>query len=203
MDYVTRQFINLTKKFRKELRNYVSNLNSALHKQTEAICESHQVSNDKQGPSPEVTILNNLPSSIEIHQNEKDAKDERNYKRFMFLVTTMTLGALVVYADLVYLQYLQMVAATVATHKAADAADSAAHTAQSALQASQEQFRNEQRPYIWLAAGTATKTQLVSDSSLPMLQQQGLNLLVNIQASNGGHSPAVEIRVTKTIIWEC
>jgi hypothetical protein len=134
MDYVTRQFINLTKKFRKELRKALSDLNSALHKQTEAIRESYQVSNDKQSPLPEVTVLNNLPSSIEVHQNKKDTKDERNYQRFMFLVTTMTLGALVIYADLVYLQYCEMIKATNAAARTADAA--------------QKQFEASERPWI-------------------------------------------------------
>jgi hypothetical protein len=114
MDYVARQFINLAKHFRKDLRKALSDLNGALHKQTEAIRKSYQDGNDKQSPPPEVTVLNNLPSSIEIHQNERDTGDERNYKRFMFLVTTMTLGALVIYADLVYLQYREMVKGTVA-----------------------------------------------------------------------------------------
>jgi len=71
MDYVTRQFINLAKHFRKDLRKALSDLNGALHKQTEAIRESYQINNDKQGPPPELTVLNNLPSSIEIHQTKK------------------------------------------------------------------------------------------------------------------------------------
>src|SRR5258708_8201656 len=137
---VTRQFLSLIRNLKKELRKALSDLNSALQKQTEAVRKSNQVSNNKQSPPPEVTVLNNLPSSIEVHQKEKDAQDERNYRRFMFLVTTLTLGAIAVYAALVYWQYRQMITATDAAVRSADAATQA-------LKDSEERFKIEQRPY--------------------------------------------------------
>jgi hypothetical protein len=115
MDYVTRQFINLVKHFRKDLRKALSDLTNALHKQTEAIRKAYQVTDDKQGPSPEVAVLNNLPSSIEVHQNEHGTKAEKNYRLAMFGATTLTLGAIVVYAVLVFWQYEQMIQTNVAT----------------------------------------------------------------------------------------
>jgi Sec-independent protein translocase protein TatA len=96
MDYVTRQFINLTKKFRKDLRKIAADLNRALHKQTEAIRESNQAAETQQSPAPEVTVLNHLPESIQVHQNAKDTGDERNYRRAMFFITALTLGAIVI-----------------------------------------------------------------------------------------------------------
>src|SRR5262245_20712244 len=112
MDYVTRQFINLAKHLRKELRKALLDLNTALHKQTYAIRESYKGADGKQRPPPEVTVLNHFPESIEVHLNATDARDEGNYKRAMFFVTALTLGAIVVYADLVYLQYGEMIRAT-------------------------------------------------------------------------------------------
>jgi hypothetical protein len=133
MDYVTRQFINLAKHFRKDLRKALSDLNRALQKQTEAIRDSYQTRNNKESPRPEMTVLNNLPSSIQVHQDEQGTKHERNYRRFMFLVSTLTLGAIAVYAALVYWQYREMQKTTIATQKAANAATDAAKTARESL----------------------------------------------------------------------
>jgi hypothetical protein len=118
MDFLTQQIISLrgaVNRLAIELRAFsisMSNLDSALDKQTEAIRDSRQAADQKQSSGPEVTVLNNLPSSVQVHHNEKDTGNERNYKRFMFLVTTLTLGAIVVYADLVNLQYREMILAT-------------------------------------------------------------------------------------------
>ena len=127
-DFVSRQFIVLTKKFRKDLRKYLTVLNSALNKQAEAIRQSHKTSDGKQRSPPEITIHNHYPESIEIAHNPKDTRDERNYKRAMFFVTALTLGAIVVYADLVYWQYRETIKATGAAQQAATAAGKSADT---------------------------------------------------------------------------
>lgn len=105
MDYVTRQFINLTKKFRKELRTYTTDLNTALQKQAEAIRNSRQVNEEKQSQPPEVSVINNLPSSVEVHQNEKDTYAEKNYRRFTFLLSALTFAAVAIYAVITYQQW--------------------------------------------------------------------------------------------------
>ena len=123
MDYVTRQFINLTKKFRKDLHRAVSDLNGALHKQTEAIREANQRRSDERRPSPEIITTVNFPKSVEVHQKAEDARDERNYKRATFFVTSLTFGAIAVYAVLVYWQYREMIAASQAANRTAKAAE--------------------------------------------------------------------------------
>jgi hypothetical protein len=148
MDYVTRQFINLTKKFRKDLRNYVSDLNSALHKQTEEIRKTYQAGETKKSPPPEVTVLNHLPESIEIHHNAKDTSDERNYRRASFFVTALTLGAIVVYADLVNLQYREMISATKAAQQALTEARLNRLQADKAFTATVDQFHLDQRAWV-------------------------------------------------------
>ena len=143
MDYVTRQFINLTKKFRKDFRKYANDLNRALHKQTDAICKSTESHDDEQRPSPEIIATVNLPESIEVHQKAEDTRDERNYRRATFFVTGLTLGAIAVYAGLVYWQYREMINATIA-------AQTTAKAAQDAITQARDQFRQDERPYIWV-----------------------------------------------------
>jgi hypothetical protein len=132
MDYVTRQFINLTKKLRKDIRKYASDLNGVLHKQIEAIREAYKAAETKRSSTPEVTVLNHFPESIEVHQNAKDTGDERNYRRASFFVTSLTLGAIVVYAALVRWQYREMVNTRLQMQGAIDAANRSATAAETA-----------------------------------------------------------------------
>jgi hypothetical protein len=185
MDYVTRQFISLAKHFRKDLRKALTDLNSALHKQTDAIRKSYEVSNDKQSPLPEGTVLNSLPSSIEVHQNEKHAKDERNYKRFMFLVTTMTLGAIVIYADLVHWQYREMINSRQQMQGAIDAANRSANAAEK-------------------SANTAAREELITEENLRAIIEPkickidriivGDYITAHCDFTNAGHSKAYKVR---------
>jgi hypothetical protein len=140
MDYVTRQFIQLVKHFRKDLRKSLAVLSSALQKQTEAIRGANQRRDDEQRPSPEIIATVNFPERINIHQEAEDARSERNYKRATFFVTALTFGAIAVYADLVYWQYREMQKTTIATQTSADAAKDAAKTARESLEAVQRAF---------------------------------------------------------------
>jgi hypothetical protein len=75
-----------------------------------------------------------------------------------------------------------------------------AKTAEDTLNAQQMQFRMEQRPYIWLSPGIATHDQGMTNIMLPDLLSKNLPLAINVQAFNGGHSPAVDVRVTKVVL---
>jgi hypothetical protein len=109
LDFVTRQFIVLAKKLREDLRKSLADLNTALYKHTEAIRESNETRHTEQGPSPEITARVNLPESVEVHQSAANATKERQYRNRTLLVSALTLGAIVIYAVLVYLQYGQMI----------------------------------------------------------------------------------------------
>jgi hypothetical protein len=137
-------------------------------KQAEAIRNSYQTRNDKHCPPPEVTVLNNLPSSVKVHQREQDTKDERNYRRFMFLVTTMTLGAIVIYADLVYWQYRQMIRATEEATRSANAA--------------QQQLEATERPWL--------KVSFIVQPPGITFKDGGMQLNIAARIENIGHSVA-------------
>ena len=78
MDYVARQFINLTKKFRKELRPLLSRLNATLEKQTEAIHESAQAAKRENSPPPDVSVHvhEHFPESIESDDSDQHPGEE-------------------------------------------------------------------------------------------------------------------------------
>jgi len=83
--------------------------------------------------------------------------------------------------------------------KSAKAANSAAIIADSTLKASQQQFRNEQRPYIWLTPGVALSNNPMGATSLSGLASGKIGLTINIYGMNGGHSPAIEVMHTNIV----
>ena len=147
MDYVTRQFIHLTKKFRKELRLATSKLSVALEKQAKAISESAQASKREQSPPPEVIVQNHFPESINVHQDAQAARYEKNYRLVTVFIAALTLGAIVVYSVLVFRQYEQMIVAT-------RAAQDAANSARDGLTETRKQFATSERAWIGVTRPT-------------------------------------------------
>ena len=121
-----------------------------------------------------------------------------------FIVSAMIgLGTFIIVASYTYyagVEVQEMIRQYPEIKRSASAAESAAVTASSTLEFSVEHFRIEQRPYVWLTAGTATTTDFISAMSLPDLRKRGLKLILNVQVTNGGHSPAIEFESTKTEI---
>lgn len=66
MDFVTRQFIVLTKKLRKDVRLGLKSLQQGLNKigsQIEANTSEHHSANNKQQPPPEIPVIVRRPQS--------------------------------------------------------------------------------------------------------------------------------------------
>ncbi len=181
MDYVTRQFINLTKKFRKELRKMLTALRDALNKQTEAIRQSN-AGKEEQSPRPEIVARVNLPESIEVHQNADDAGRERRYKNRTLMVNSFTLAAVVVYALLVYLQYREMINATGAAQQAVVEARRNRIQADKSLNATIQQFRLDQR--AWVGVVSIDPPDLKPKSEF----------FLSLHAMNSGHTPALNFQ---------
>jgi len=152
MDYVTRQFINLTKKIRKELRVYLSKLDRTLDKLAEAIRQSAKNSKVENLPSQNIALHTNFPESVEVHQNAEDASHDRKYKDKSVALARLSLIALVFYATLVYLQLRTMIDATSATEHAVQEARLARQETEKSLNTAIEQFHLDQRAWIQIEA---------------------------------------------------
>jgi len=99
----------------------------------------------------------------------------------MFLVTALTLGAIAVYAALVYWQYRTMIAATVAAQQAVVEARLNRAQADKVVDATIEHFRLDQR--AWVPVKSVTLTTPYS------LTQHGE---VTVSISNNGKTPALD-----------
>ena len=94
MDYVTRQFINLTKKFRKELRK-------ALQDQTDAIRDATKASREnKQEPLPMPLPIRAELQLPEAKENERTKREKRTLgiQIWLAVVTTLAFIAAAIYA---------------------------------------------------------------------------------------------------------
>lgn len=130
-------------------------------------------------------------STPEQHHAERREDDAPFRKKlYEWSVAIGTIGLLIVNVFLL-----------VSTKRAARAAKSAAETADAALKTSQQQFRNEQRPYMWLQPqmeGLPKGT--MAPLALPDLNKQHIPFAIDIRAENGGHSPAIEIQSTEVFM---
>jgi hypothetical protein len=198
MDYVARQFINLTKKLRKELRKALATLSDALNKQTEAIRKSYEHSHNDERPPQEIVAIVNLPPRIEVHQNAADTTTERRYRDRTLLVSILTFLAIVFYAALVYLQYREMINATGAAQQAVVEARLNRLQSDKAFKATVEQFRLDERPYVWVEphGGTPDPNKPSGDIVITVDKTGAIDLTVAVHVRNFGKSPAVDVKLT-------
>jgi len=149
MDYATRQFINLTKKFRKEFRLLFSKLNSALDKQTNAISEATKAAQTQQRIHEKVDVtVTNFPEAVETRKSAADRTSDSQQHNRLLLVQWLTFLAIVIYAVLVYLQYREMINATGATQQAVQESRFNRQQAEKSLAATVQQFQLDQRAWV-------------------------------------------------------
>jgi hypothetical protein len=175
MDYVTRQFINLTKKFRKDLRLSISELTKETRKQTEAICSATKTTHPQQSP-PEIASLINSVETVKSSQNATQ-QDSSRWQRRNFWVQFAGVAILLAYTVFTGLMYC-------ANKKSANAAKSAADTAA-------RQLELAERP--WVDANVAIDGPLSWDIN-------GGNMALKVAMRNTGHSPALSVGIWPSVL---
>jgi len=148
MDYVTRQFINLTKQFRKELRTLIESLRKDIQQQTEAIRKARDAYEQTCQTPPILRAELQVPQPVEVQTSPKDKKQAREWYRLA--VETLTLLAVIGYAAITIRMWREMI---FTRHQAQHAVDAAQQSAGAALQANiaaSNRFAIDQRPYVWV-----------------------------------------------------
>jgi hypothetical protein len=183
MDYVTRQFINLTKKLRDDLRKGLSLLHNdlkhgikAVNDQTKARDEADQV----QPPSPILHAELHIPEAI---KTESKADSDRNYslQKWIAIGTWLAFFSVSIYAYLTLREWREMI---YARHQAQGAVEAAIRTARDAdisLASQQKLFAIEQRPYLVLNCCQGEKP------------TPGNPIIANIGIKNIGKTPALHV----------
>src|SRR5579872_3854280 len=200
MDYLIQQFIGATRRFGKildEIKNHV-----------ESIAKTSQAANERNQPPPILRAELQVPHTINVQEQPTDThKIGREW--FKAIVEALTLVAVVAYAIINARMLHEMKKATEATETAAHAAKSSAKTAATTLESSKQQFRLEQRPYMWTEAAF-----YISDTVRVDRYRRGLSnvppgldeleknvpFYINIHMVAGGRSPAIHVENTKPML---
>lgn len=102
MDFVSRQFIVLAKKLRKELRKSLSDVHNALQEQTRAIRDHYKREDQSIKPPIHVFAELHTPENIERARNNEDRQYRLQW--WIMLGTWAAFVAVAVYAGVTYLQ---------------------------------------------------------------------------------------------------
>jgi hypothetical protein len=175
MDYVTRQFINLTKKFRKEIPKFAKLLSDDIKQHTEAVRETRHAYKQSRNTPPILRAELQVPHPIEVQTTPKDKKTGREW--YKLVIETLTLLGIVAYAIITVRMWREMI---FARHQSQLAMETSKKSADQALEKAKE--ANEiavagERPWVGILFA-------IQDF------QQGKAPRFTIQYLNSGRRPA-------------
>jgi len=187
MDYVTRQFIVLAKKLRKEMRQGLSVLHSDLQKFSDAIRSERKRSDQNQQPQLPPPILR---AELHIPEDKDGAKkkhEDRQHRVQVWIVigTWAAFLSASIYAYIAVRQWREMISARHQNQISVQAAQTASETAAKTLNATIDQFRLDQR--AWLGVDSV--------SGSPVLNQ---GFVIDVIMKNTGKTPARHFSVEST-----
>jgi hypothetical protein len=183
MDYVTRQFINLTKKFRKELPKISESLRNDIKQQTETIREARDAYDQSRNTPPVLRAELQVPHPIEVQTYPKYKKTGREW--YKLVIETLTLLGVIAYAIVTIRMWREMI---FARHTAQNAIKEAKHSSDELLEQAQANFIADQRPYLWLSAQDT-----YTIPNMPVVS--------GLYVANYGKSPAIRERGIGTVFF--
>jgi hypothetical protein len=198
MDYVSRQFIHLTKKFRKELRLISTSLSNSLNKHANAISAAEKsAKNHRNSDPPKLIAELHEPETViaerEAREGRREQREIEGSGRDRTRLLIETVGACTALL-LVALTWISVViarhaaitaeASAAASQAQADAALAQTKVAQQAAETNLESFRQEQRAWVSIA------TSQIKLSNEPN-ETNGCTL--NLYYVNFGKTPAIDV----------
>jgi hypothetical protein len=183
MDFVTRQFINLTKKLRKELRKTLGLLHTDVQKLTETIKETNKTDSQRQSTPPILRAELQIPPTPITCSEAPDAKKDRR-ERIKLWIEVATLLAVGVYAYVAVLQWREMVRATGAAERTVNEARRNRIQSEKSLDATIAQFHLDQR--AWVGPTDITLNEMHAPNPIS----------AKVSITNSGKTAALRARVT-------
>jgi hypothetical protein len=159
---------------------------SSIKQQIESATNHYKTAkNSEQQNEPRKIVVTNpgLPIAIgEYYASEnKERPSKTRWEKTKIGIEIASLIVLVAYVIATWKTLKQIERQTPAVIKSADAAGSAAKAAQDALKETHENFRQDQRPYIWIQRFETTRL------------TTGQPVSVSVHLSNLGRSPATDV----------
>jgi hypothetical protein len=189
MDYVTRQFINLTKKFRKEWRVLLELLRKDIQEHTRAIRDSKETTKHNQNAEPKIKLSAELHTPKEV-ETDRNRRDDRQYgiQRLLAIGTWGAFIAAAIYAGLTYHQI------RVTKRQFAESQRVSKEQFDTAQKASLSQFHQSERPYVWVKSGELGTPEFVLDKTPATGADLTTGQVVwTFHVTNYGKSPALNV----------
>jgi hypothetical protein len=195
MDYVARQFINLAKKLRKDLRKPLASLSIDLHHIKDAIRSIDKNTKAKQnedGPQQKMVAVVHEPETTKNKDTTHDNGTKRR-DRIRLLVEWLTLFAVVFYGYMAVRQWREQISARHQVQHSVDAAIRGAAAAEQANRDADARFGEAQRPYVWIVP--FQEQPINWTFHIPSSGVDG-TIKVTVAYKNYGLSPAIVTRFT-------
>lgn len=181
-NFITRQFIVLAKKLRKDVRKALSTLHNDFQQYTRAIRDAPKREQQDQKPElPPLVVQAELhvPENIE---RDRQTHENRQHRLQIWVVigTWAAFAAASIYAGVAYLQWREMIGATDAAGRAVDESRRNRVQAERSLKATIDQFHLDQR--AWLGVDSV--------SGLPKLNE---DFVIDVVVKNTGKTPAMKV----------
>ena len=171
MDYVTRQFINLTKKFRREIPKLVESLRNDIKQHIDAAREARNAYEQGRNTAPVLRAELQVPHPIEVQTSSKDKKTGREW--YKLIVETLTLLAVVAYAIVAIRQWREMIQAR--------------HQAQASIQVTKDSLLYVQRAFVAITTFDVTRLTAPGTNKLDGSMRLGFSW------QNGGNTPTKDM----------
>jgi hypothetical protein len=204
MDYVTRQFINLTKRLLRESRKAFTSLGIDLHhikNAIQSIDKNARANQQKEQPKIEVVALVHQPEGAETKRKAEYDRAQRR-DRIRLAVEWLTFFAVVFYGYMAVRQWREQISARHQTQGAIEAANRSATASESANADAEEHFSRDERPYVGLnsfptpsgeTAGPKNTGNYVAGEHDPADANKSF-FTWSLHYKNFGKSPAIHIR---------
>jgi hypothetical protein len=191
MDYVTRQFINLTKKLRKELRKTLSALSNSLQKQTEAIKEAAKRYRQQPQEPQSVSAEIRLPPEVERQRQTQHNRSHRVQVVIAF-ATCGTFIAAAFYGAVAMLQWWDFnesigISQTIARQSRIQAA-----AAIVSVQQGKRSFELDERAWVGIE---------ISQFRYVKNSDGTIKFVANGTIKNSGKTPALKVSTYRTITF--
>ena len=189
MSTLPNQLLRFGRKIIAELKTMNASL-FALRNEVEAITKQEKTKNSADNkPIPHIISVLTTPTTVQVDAETHERKDI--WHRLFAVIETLGVVAVVVYAILTYFTLEQMTRSTEAVEETARISYHQAIIAGNSFKANAKQFRETERPYMWLSG----KPEAPQIYPLPADVPPRAHVVWNWHQINYGKSPAIRTRI--------
>jgi hypothetical protein len=199
MNYDSPQFIAAVKKV---LRDGLANLTNSLNDLKDSV-SVHWQTDEKRYQTKPITVADlRTDVPIRVQAETQRSKPEKVWRCIKGALEAAGIIAVVVYTILAYRQWHEMIFARHQTQSAIAVANRSAKAAEESLAESQDAFRKDQRPFVWInpkKPGLGEKQDAENSGLFLLYDTTTQRLTWTVHFANFGKTPALNVVVDKHV----